>query len=328
MCRLFRRSGHFDECCRRVLHSHHNFGGFRAVGTATWNRKSRHWRHASGQRVLRINLPVKIRRGRLAAARTKKAAAMDAAAFRKLVPAGDRLVAGRRRWTNWTPMTGSTAPRGSPARRRRGLRLRRRHRGLGAWERRAWQPPSFSSPGSSWRPSSARPPLTFLAAFLADFFARLLGSLLGGFLRRFLGGLLRRLLGGLLLRHYGLLGLFSLLALLTLLRFSHRDPPVAAVHVCRALRIVRGPDRDDTSSKRPPAPSLGPGMISGQTLRVCPEETGCRSAIHMRGRRSGSCPRADRSIQSWPIDPGFGPPVAQSRSSIVCTTGTDVPPAI
>src|SRR5271154_559565 len=32
-----------------------------------------------------------------------------------------------------------------------------------------------------------------------------------------------------------------------------------------------------------------------------------------------------------PIDqfsPGRGPPVAQSRSSIVCTTGTDVPPAI
>src|SRR4029077_11442349 len=29
-----------------------------------------------------------------------------------------------------------------------------------------------------------------------------------------------------------------------------------------------------------------------------------------------------------PVNPGFGPPVAQSRSSIVCTTGTDVPPAI
>jgi hypothetical protein len=28
------------------------------------------------------------------------------------------------------------------------------------------------------------------------------------------------------------------------------------------------------------------------------------------------------------FDPGRGPPVAQSRSSIVCTTGTDVPPAI
>ena len=28
------------------------------------------------------------------------------------------------------------------------------------------------------------------------------------------------------------------------------------------------------------------------------------------------------------VDPGLGPPVAQSRSSIVCTTGTDVPPAI
>jgi hypothetical protein len=32
---------------------------------------------------------------------------------------------------------------------------------------------------------------------------------------------------------------------------------------------------------------------------------------------------AHRTVQS-----GFGPPVAQSRSSIVCTTGTDVPPAI
>jgi len=29
-----------------------------------------------------------------------------------------------------------------------------------------------------------------------------------------------------------------------------------------------------------------------------------------------------------PFNLGFGPPVAQSRSSIVCTTGTDVPPAI
>jgi len=28
------------------------------------------------------------------------------------------------------------------------------------------------------------------------------------------------------------------------------------------------------------------------------------------------------------LNPGRGPPVAQSRSSIVCTTGTDVPPAI
>src|SRR5690348_15484331 len=44
-------------------------------------------------------------------------------------------------------------------------------------------------------------------------------ALFRGFLRRFLGGLLRRLLGGLLLfRDYGLLGLFSFLGLLTLLR--------------------------------------------------------------------------------------------------------------
>jgi hypothetical protein len=36
-------------------------------------------------------------------------------------------------------------------------------------------------------------------------------------------------------------------------------------------------------------------------------------------------------FHAGPIDqfnPGRGPPVAQSRSSIVCTTGTDVPPAI
>lgn len=36
-------------------------------------------------------------------------------------------------------------------------------------------------------------------------------------------------------------------------------------------------------------------------------------------------------FRTGPIDqlnPGRGPPVAQSRSSIVCTTGTDVPPAI
>src|SRR5580692_1021914 len=36
-------------------------------------------------------------------------------------------------------------------------------------------------------------------------------------------------------------------------------------------------------------------------------------------------------LRAGPIDqfdPGRGPPVAQSRSSIVCTTGTDVPPAI
>ena len=36
-------------------------------------------------------------------------------------------------------------------------------------------------------------------------------------------------------------------------------------------------------------------------------------------------------LKRGPIDqfnPGRGPPVAQSRSSIVCTTGTDVPPAI
>src|ERR1700681_1592501 len=60
---------------------------------------------------------------------------------------------------------------------------------------------------------------------------RLLGGFLRdllGLLRRFLGGLLRRFLRGFLLRRYNFPGLFGLLAFLALLRFSHRDPPVAA----------------------------------------------------------------------------------------------------
>src|SRR2546423_2821416 len=32
MCRLFRRSGRFDKCSARVLHSHNNFRGFGAGG--------------------------------------------------------------------------------------------------------------------------------------------------------------------------------------------------------------------------------------------------------------------------------------------------------
>src|SRR5437868_6528417 len=32
MCRLFRRSGRFDKCSPRVLHSHNNFRGFGAAG--------------------------------------------------------------------------------------------------------------------------------------------------------------------------------------------------------------------------------------------------------------------------------------------------------
>src|SRR5215208_8033074 len=38
MCRLFRRSGRFDKCCPRVLHSHNNFGGLGAAGRNA-NRK-------------------------------------------------------------------------------------------------------------------------------------------------------------------------------------------------------------------------------------------------------------------------------------------------
>src|SRR5205823_11427455 len=60
MCRLFRRSDHFDKCCQRVLHSHNNFAGFRATGTVSGSGKS-----SSGDRpaeaFLRINLPVKAR---------------------------------------------------------------------------------------------------------------------------------------------------------------------------------------------------------------------------------------------------------------------------
>jgi hypothetical protein len=38
MCRLFRRSGRFDKCSQRVLHSHNNFTGIGAAGH-NWNRK-------------------------------------------------------------------------------------------------------------------------------------------------------------------------------------------------------------------------------------------------------------------------------------------------
>jgi hypothetical protein len=40
MCRLFRRSDHFDKCCQHVLHSHNNFAGFRATGTVSGTGKA------------------------------------------------------------------------------------------------------------------------------------------------------------------------------------------------------------------------------------------------------------------------------------------------
>ncbi len=46
----------------------------------------------------------------------------------------------------------------------------------------------------------------------------------------------------------------------------------------------------------------------------------------IRVRRALRIVRLERPIDQF--NPGFGPPVAQSRSSIVCTTGTDVPLAI
>src|SRR6185369_10027009 len=35
ICRLFRRSDHFNKCCQGVLHSHNNFAGFRVTGTVS-----------------------------------------------------------------------------------------------------------------------------------------------------------------------------------------------------------------------------------------------------------------------------------------------------
>src|SRR4029450_7618897 len=40
MCRLFRRSDHFQKCGQRVLHSHNNFWGFRAYRTVSGTGKS------------------------------------------------------------------------------------------------------------------------------------------------------------------------------------------------------------------------------------------------------------------------------------------------
>jgi hypothetical protein len=98
MCRLFGRSSRFNKCSVRVLHSHNNFWGFGAAGQQLKPENA-----AAGDvpadALLRINLSVKTRlrlsrdspheRG---TAHTKKAAAVDAAAFPKRCSAGDRLV--------------------------------------------------------------------------------------------------------------------------------------------------------------------------------------------------------------------------------------------
>jgi hypothetical protein len=98
MCRLFRRSGRFDKSSPRVLHSHNNFAGFGAAERQLEPEKA-----AAGDMpenaFLRINFPVKIRLRsprdsphELGPARTKKAAAMDAAASRNVVSGSSDLV--------------------------------------------------------------------------------------------------------------------------------------------------------------------------------------------------------------------------------------------
>jgi hypothetical protein len=98
MCRLFGRSGRFNKCSAPVLHSHNNFWGFGAAGQQLEPENAAAGDVSAGA-LLRINLSVKIRlrlsrdspheRG---TAHTKKAAALDAAAFPKRCSAGDRLV--------------------------------------------------------------------------------------------------------------------------------------------------------------------------------------------------------------------------------------------
>ncbi len=224
------------NCCWPVLHSEHNYGGSPSRLRHTGTEKTR----ASCGRlwsVLESAAPATIRLQPRAVRQTKKAAAGDAAAFH--VRCDPWVSAGSK-----SPPHFPTAPnrRGPNSATPNSARARAPAREPGrAWE----QPPS--SARSSWLLSSGR--LSSGGCFLRG---RLLGGLLRRLLARFLGGLLRvfllrllrrllGLLGGLLLCRYDLLGLFGLLALLALLRFSHRDPPVAADPVCRGLRMVRLP---------------------------------------------------------------------------------------
>ncbi|MDO9058856.1 MAG: hypothetical protein Q7U92_07550, partial [Bradyrhizobium sp.] len=72
ICRLFRRNARFGECCRRVLHSHNNFGGdcneLRALERRWWPQK--HGPSAEGNWANRMDgMPIRH------AADMKKAAA-------------------------------------------------------------------------------------------------------------------------------------------------------------------------------------------------------------------------------------------------------------
>ena len=157
----------------------------------------------------------------------------------------------------------------------------------------------------------------FLAAFLADFFARLLCGLLRRFLRGFLAAFFADFF-------FAVTAFLAFLAFLPFLLFFALAIVILLLPLSMSverLRLVRELDRAtffEASSCSIP--------WSEHDLRA--NASRCPSPMSIkRCKSSGSRPRADRSIQSWP-DPGFGPPVAQSRSSIVCTTGTDVPPAI
>ena len=86
--------------------------------------------------------------------------------------------------------------------------------------------------------------------------------------------------------------------------------------------------------------SLSPGR-SCRVGRLCRSCRSSRESVVERMVDRVGLLRRGGSLSRGPIDPfnldqfnpvplnaGFGPPVAQSRSSMVCTTGTDVPPAI
>ena len=193
-------------------------------------------------------------------------------------------------------MRGRTAPGWPSSAPAAGFRLWRRHRGL-----------RLGSGGLGSRlPFLRRALLCSLLRRGSRLLGSLLGGLLGGFLcallgsllRRFLRGLLRRLLRGLLLRHYGLLGLFSLLALLTFFSFAIwssccRCPCLSSASNSPWAR----PGRHffEVPSRSIPCP----GAISGQTLRVWsrgnrmpipPSTCGADVPDHAL--------KADRSIQS------------------------------
>ncbi len=185
---------------------------------------------------LRINLPAKRRLRSPRTAPTKRAAAVGRRSLEKPGQAGDRLVGDRRRWTSWLHEGVDGSAR--QARRRCGFRL---------WAPSLWAPArERRAPATAFRFFAEallcallrRGSLTTSWQPLGDFFAPF-ASFLAAFFADFFRGLLRRLLGGLLLRHDGLLGFLSPLGLPPLSLLLPSGPPVDAVHVCRALRIVR-----------------------------------------------------------------------------------------